>query len=341
MPYQSMSLRLNEGEKASVESIAKALDYCNSKGIKVIFSIKDVYEGTKSAKISWFGVEGETEVIKSVVSNIKDHPALLAWYINDERPISMMKRLNERRKLVNELDPYHPTWSVLYQFNDLPFYGSSCDIIGVDPYPVRDRSSKNMVRCDWSMEAADLTGLPVWAVPQIFNWGVYKANGNAEKYKIDFVSPTEEQMRSMSLLMALRGATGFVFYSYFDLKRPLSKKRFNIPPETQKDFERRWKEVCHVGKMLRGLEDFILSDKDSMPVKIEIKKGEVQAREFVDNKGNVRLMIAGIGPGDAEAIITSNTGKPLKSLYGKCELIGGNKYRFAGKDICSDILSSE
>jgi hypothetical protein len=72
---------------------------------------------------------------------------------------------------------------------------------------------------------------------------------------------------------------------------------------------------------------------------VEIEKGEVIAREFRDAAGNVRLLIAGVGPGESQAVITTTAPMPLTSGNGKTVALGDNKYRFTGKDICSDILS--
>jgi hypothetical protein len=342
MPYQSTKLNLNKNADVSIGTIKEALDYCNKKDLKVIFSIKHLYKERENQTFSWLGVNGEDNIFNSIINAFKEHPAMLAWYINDERPLSMIDKLIERRKIANTIDPFHPTWAVINRFYYIPHYNRSCDILGVDPYPIWNKGSADMLRVDFAMDYLSFSNQPSWVVPQIFNYGMYMANGNSEEFKTKFSDPTEEQIRSITLLMALRGAKGFMFYSYFDLKRPLDKSRFNeTPPQTQKDFDKRWGEVCRVGKMLRELEPFILSDKNSKAVNVEIQKGDVQAREFTDNNGNVRIMIAAIGPGEAEAIITSNTGKLLKSVYGKCEVIGDNKYRFTGKDICSDILRSE
>ncbi|MCX6968662.1 MAG: hypothetical protein NTV93_00720 [Verrucomicrobia bacterium] len=113
--------------------------------------------------------------------------------------------------------------------------------------------------------------------------------------------------------------------------------------------------------MLRELEPFLLADKPAPELKLEVEKGEVVAREFRDTEGNVRILIAGVGPGESQALITTSAEPPLKSSgtfwsrflsflskpapqplqsrYGKCLPLGDNKYRFTGTGICSDILA--
>jgi hypothetical protein len=58
-----------------------------------------------------------------------------------------------------------------------------------------------------------------------------------------------------------------------------------------------------------------------------------------DADGNVRILIAGVGPGESQAVITTTAPMPLTSSNGKTVGLGENKYRFTGQDICSDILS--
>lgn len=87
------------------------------------------------------------------------------------------------------------------------------------------------------------------------------------------------------------------------------------------------------------MEPFLLADKPAPEVKVDTEKGEVVAREFRDAEGNVRIIIAGVGPGESSAVITTTAPVKLKSIYGKCVALGDNKYRFTGTGICSDILA--
>jgi hypothetical protein len=257
----------------------------------------------------------------------------------------MKDRLETRRALVNRLDPFHPTYSLFYQLDDLPFYGGGQDVIGVDHYPIRFAENIHMKAVAKQMNAVDLTGLPTWVAPQAINMATFEAK-NAEDAK-RFLDPTEDQMLSMSLYMAARGAKGFIFYAGNLLAmtdevfyaRHRNRIKDAPAPQTEADFARRWAELSRVGAVLRGLESFLLADKPAPEVKLEVEKGEVFAREFRDADGNVRILIAGVGPGESQAVITTTAPMPLTSSNGKTVALGENKYRFTGKDICSDILS--
>ncbi len=344
MPYHVMVGRMNKGQQHSIDTIRECLDYSHAKGLKILFGTQWVHEGIRHPMTDWMGAKGETAVITKVVETFKDHPSLLAWYLCDELPVSMKDRLEKRRALVNRLDPFHPTWSVFYQTDDLPFYGGGQDVIGGDHYPVKFAENLHMKGVAKEMNAVDLTGLPAWMVPQAINNGIFEAK-DTEDFK-RFLDPTEDQMLSMSLYMAARGAKGFIFYAGNLLAAteevfysPNRNRVKNAPaPQKEADFARRWAELSRVGAVLRGLEPFLLADKPTPEVQVETEKGEVVAREFRDADGNVRILVAGVGPGESQAVITTTASMPLTSSNGKCVPLGENKYRFTGKDICSDIL---
>ncbi|MCX6992469.1 MAG: carbohydrate binding domain-containing protein [Kiritimatiellaeota bacterium] len=337
MPYNSLSMGFKDSQKKGTEGIQEIMDFCQTKKLKIIFSIKDVYAETTYAPTT-LGVEGESAIVEKAVTSFKNHPALLAWYVNDELPTSMLDRLTARRREVNRLDPFHPTWAVFCDFNEVPAYGPTCDIVGVDPYPIRDANSHDMELVRLAMEmtkraVGTTEGMATWAVPQIFNWGCYdkKAKEDRKAYESTCRDPTESEMISMSLLCAIMGAKGFIYYSYFDLK-----KKVSVP-----DYGRRWPEVCRMGELMVSLAPFLLADSDGPAVTVNAESGKIMAKAFKDDKGSVRVLIAGIGPGDSKATLTVSSSVPLKSKFGKCVSLRNGQYRFQGADICSDILEGE
>jgi hypothetical protein len=332
MPYASMSLKLDGSKLEGIEAIREVLDACDAGGIRMIFSLKDIFAGTKWEDIAFAGAKGEDAVVGKAVTAFRGHPAILAWYVNDELPTTMLDRLVARRRLVNHLDPGHPTWAVLFQFEELSLYGPTCDVMGVDPYPIENRKNRDMERVLQGVVASEKAvgtgaGMALWVVPQIFNWGCYHAPDRAAMLK-EYRDPTEPEMRAMALLCALKGARGFVFYSYFDLLRPQAKP----------DFVRRWPEVCRVGKTLRDLEPFLLSGRPSSTVTVESGAGRVEARLFVSDAGRRCVLVAGIGPGESRAVLALDPGVKYRSKYGLTTSLGKGRWRFKGTDICADIL---
>ena len=220
--------------------------------------------------------------------------------------------------------------------------GGTADVFGIDPYPIHKINSNDMVFVEGVATTAkkvlggDGGGLPLWAVPQAHLTALYtEENGrrldraeDREKLLANWRAPSEEEMRSMSLLMAIQGARGFVFYAYFDL----------LKPAVLPDFDRRWAELCRVAALLRELQPFFYSDEKAPTVSIKTIQGTVHAAAYKTADGKVKVLITGNGPGASEAEITVAGSAKLQARYGKTESLGNGTYRFKGTDICSDVL---
>jgi hypothetical protein len=187
------------------------LDRAEKYGVKIIASIKDLYAGTKYCPKWLEKEEDEKPTIEKIVKEFRHHPALLAWYLNDELPLLMIKRLVAHQQWVEELDPDHPTWVVLFQVGSVRRYIRSFDVIGTDPYPIPGHPSR---AAQWTRETVEnvCASRPVWMVPQIFNWDNYRKDGTGR-------TPTFEEMRSMSWQCICEGAQGLIYYSLFDIMR--------------------------------------------------------------------------------------------------------------------------
>ena len=120
----------------SYEHLTKEhLDLLHEHGLMAIYCIADAWVGDGLGKR--FKTEEDAEAhVREKVAQFRGHPALLAWYTDDEKPITMRNALIRRDRLVRKLDPGHPTWSVFYQTGDMRDYLPVADVIGSDPYPV-------------------------------------------------------------------------------------------------------------------------------------------------------------------------------------------------------------
>ena len=315
LPYASMSLRIRRDAPRSPEEIVKVLDLAEKKGLKVIFSCKDVGSTARYGLREWHGSKGQEAIIERVTGLLKNHPALLAWYINDEQPSSQIPRLKTMREQFNRLDPDHPTYGVLYQYEDLPLYGPTCDVIGVDPYPLAGNTLEKAV---FALTQTRLSGLPLWVVPQACNTAIYRA----EK-KVSAPNPGEEEIRSLVLLETACGAKGFLFYKFEDLWS------WKLP---KGNFAKEWPKFKRVTAMLRELEPYILSEH---PVE-RLSEGKVVAARLRNAEGKSVILIVGVGPEEAVKELKLETGK-FRSRYGRAVEKDG-KWIFRGKGICSDLL---
>lgn len=196
------------------------LDLAHDYGINVIFSLKDFFYNTRNTPGFIESEEDEVLYIKQFVENFKNHPALLAWYLNDESPTD--KRQPAHYKAVVETDPDHPAYIVDYNKVDPYVVNYGADIYGVDMYPVYGKADDDLKRVSDLQKAmtADLLNKGQWAVVQAHNLGNYDSDWGATR------GPTAEEMRNMSWQFIAEGAKGILFYSLFDLMQDVSGKTY-------------------------------------------------------------------------------------------------------------------
>ncbi|MBQ2683685.1 MAG: hypothetical protein IJH68_00785 [Thermoguttaceae bacterium] len=187
------------------------LDRCQKNNIKVIYSVKNNY-GTP-------GEPSEQEAIErtcKTVEDLKDHPAIIAWYTNDESPLSMIKQLTDRRDLMERLDPDRPTWVVLNQIDEVRSYIPSFDAVGTDLYPIPYEPPRAVAKATEKTKRGVWGKYALWQVPQIYNRASY---ADTEEKKKALRPPTLEEMRGMFWMEIAAGANGLIAYSWFDLWR--------------------------------------------------------------------------------------------------------------------------
>ena len=223
------------------------MDFYWANGIRVIYSVKDVYAGANRAPKCVTTEKEADAFVQGKVDEFKNHPALLAWYVNDELVgDGWFGPLAHRRDFLEMADPGHPTWAVVYQLQFLRELTPTFDVIGTDPYPVPDKPLS--MAADWTRKTAKAYfGLrPMWQVPQAFDWGGYRPEWpNSHKNRM----PTVEEMRSMAWQCVASGANGLVFYSF----TAIQKETHGLA------FARAWADVCKVGEEFRKYIPVLLS----------------------------------------------------------------------------------
>lgn len=330
--YASFTMHGNPKTGDPVKDIRNRLDAFQRHNLKLLFSVNQQLPGYFQGAEEFAGGIGKLAAARRVAEIFGNHPALLGYYVSDEVSRSLVPEIVKLRETLAKADPWHPSWTLTYRMNDLPYYGISGDVIGVDPYPISAVPVKpTLDRIVTDMKGALSTGLPVWVVPQIMNYGVY-----THKKAEDFAGtrgPNEKEMRSMPLLCAIMGARGFIFYSYIAIF--LHSERIMPGSSTTQ-----WANVVAMAKTMRSLEDFILSIEPEIPIRVKAKpEGRVMARLFKNDAGDYALVIVALGPDKSEAVIELPSGVPvLKSEFKQTRHLGGNRYRFHADAIDSDVL---
>ena len=293
------------------------MDACQARGLKVIYSIKDFYSGTRWAPPHMKTEADELAEIRKRVDLCRSHPAMLAWYINDEMPISMVSRLAARQRLMEELDPDHPTWVVLYQYDQVRAYLSTFDVIGTDPYPIPGKPAG--MALEWTRVTHDQTyhSRAVWQVPQVFDWGAYRKGAEREKSR----APTLLEMRSMAWQCVAAGANGLVFYSFFDL----------FKMKDRDPLVKRWADVCAMAEEIKRYIPVMLSDDPAPAVTCE-GSASVEVRVWGSGSEVYLLAVNSAAEPVTATVTVSESGKRVHAEFGQApELRSGGKlvYHFA------------
>ena len=213
---------------ATSNQINDYLDELESRGLKVIFSL-----------VGGGGGLMDIDTIMDKVNTFKGHPAIISWYVNDERGPEYLPELEAVYKKIREIDKNHPVWSVHWNTNWLVQEAHTTDIVGVDPYPIDNNPITLVSRM---ADAANKARKPLWLVPQIFSWRDYPGDFRAPTGR----PPTRDEMRAMTYLAVNHGAKGLIYYSYFNIR-------------DDKDYKARWQQIKEVASEIDQLRSVILS----------------------------------------------------------------------------------
>ena len=200
------------------------LDACLSNGVRVIPGINNIYAGSRAgAKKGIRTVEEQRKYVRARVDPVKNHPAVIAWYLNDEpRPI-LAEKMADQQKFFMELDPSRPTCSTFDHPEYVRGFMKGFDILDIDPYPIGRWPVRTVL--DWSdqMRSGALSVKPLWLTPQAFSWKWFRMGRNMPDARM----PTREELGAMVWQGIVAGATGVNFYGpghFFDEKHASALK---------------------------------------------------------------------------------------------------------------------
>ena len=267
-----------------VEPSVKQLDFCRANGIEVIYPINSVWSWHKHRPKGVNSDDDAQTYVERVVNAKKDHPAVLAWYCNDEISLEKFPQLLARQQLLERIDPGHPTWTVLYQYGEVRGYYPPFDVVGTDTYPIPGSPIGNVAM--WTRTTNDeVMGLkPIWQVPQAFAW----ADCRGPERKNDRF-PTREEMVNMSWQCVANGANGLVYWCY---RLQYQKGKFLVD---------RWADICAAAASVKPYIPVILSDEEPPKVTGATEDLSVRAWRY---------------QGDVYLAVVNNTRKPVVGEIG-------------------------
>ena len=233
--------------------ITRYLDRAREKGMKLIYCMNDIYPtATYYDQTGWEGIQGNSRIAEAVVNTFKSHPAVLAWYLNDERPKELMPKFVDYYQQARTNDPAHPGFIVIYNLSELKYFTATTDILGVDRYPVPMDPITTIAKEMRIAKDAVKGHKPIIAVVQAFGWYQYndafpdRGRTPTEEDLKAGRAPTYEETKNMAYQAIVNGAKGLLFYCYYDLR---------VLPQ----YSKYWADIKTIAREVRTISPVILS----------------------------------------------------------------------------------
>lgn len=329
------------GEKKTGDKmvdIRAGLDAFAKYNLKLLFAMNQQLPGYNEGCTELDGVTGAVPVAAHTAKVFGSHPALLGYYISDEVSRHTIPHVQTLREALNAADPWHPTYTITYRMQDLPLYGITGDVIGVDSYPIQPdpKAEAKLDQIVTYMQGARSTGMPIWAIPQIFNWASQdvKTKYNTREKFLATRGPNAKEMLAMPMLYAILGAKGFIFFS----EHGITLKAEMVCPGIT---EQIWPDVANMAREMKHLEPYILGIEPGPEVTV-MGSDRVLARAFKAENGKFAVMIVAMGPCSAKATISLDLPKGVR-LISRFGLTTGRDglYEFAAEAIDYDVLEEQ
>jgi hypothetical protein len=292
---------VNTQSKAYMTSF---MDRVQRRGMKIIYCMNDVYPtATYLDKTGWEGIRGNGKIADGIVKAFRSHPAVLAWYLNDELPTKLIPTLKGYYDQVRRNDPSRPCLMVSYQMPDLMYYAPTTDIVGIDRYPI-PTVPVTEVRREMRDSIANLKGSkPVWAVIQAFGWYQYNEK-HTDRGRIPTAedlrtgrAPTYDEERCMAYLALVHGAKGLLYYCYYDMR---------VLPQ----YPEMWAGLKKIAAEVKALSPVLLAAKDLGPVACSPAGAPLDT--MLLDRGGRRYLIA-VNTQMTPCRVTFNLGRPPAS----------------------------
>lgn len=153
--------------------------------------------------------------LREAIRAVKQHPALLAYYLFDEPSPNLENQSPDDLKRVYDVvadeDPYHPVALCIWNPDWFSTYHDCYDILMTDPYPIQKIRQPLTKISQWLDEGrvAVSNRKPVWIVNQSFGWDIIENIPDPR-----YITPTPQQERCMTYLGLTHGPSAVMYYSY-------------------------------------------------------------------------------------------------------------------------------
>lgn len=226
------------------------MDNAHKHNMQVIYSLKDMHDGAGGSGANRYPRNGLTALQDAAgyVQRLKDHPAFLAWYTNDEMSAAWVPKLEAAYQQTKQLDPNHPVFSVITPKQIPSDYISSTDILGNDPYPIGAMPLDRVMR-DTSWIVREKRGKTIWQTLQMHDQGFANNSG------IKSHTPSLDEMRNVSYQALINGSKGIMYFAYHWLGYYNAQYH-----SSQEAFDKRWPDVKAAAQEISAFSAIVLKD---------------------------------------------------------------------------------
>jgi len=171
----------------------------------------------------------------------------------------------------------------------------------------------------WTAETFEQTGRarPIWQVPQLHNWANYRKTASGKKAQR---TPTRDEVRSMAWQCICKGATGLVFYSWFDIRRN---------PDVS--FETQWTYLKAIAAEIDSAAPMLLSTKPPPAVQGRTDPAKPTWLHWLARTYKGKGYLFAVNNGDADGTVTFTLDKGVRTVRvaGSGRTIGVKDGRFS------------
>lgn len=271
-----------------VDESRRYLDEAARLGVHVIACLADVYPGAphRTSLGAWTGNDA---IADGLVTALRDHPAIIAWYTNDELPLEKHTDIVDFTRRIRALDPSRPLLTVHEHTPLCGVFADTADIMGIDHYPIPQHGPAAVGSYVDATRGVTPTPKPVWAVLQNFAWyqhttprlPLIAGDQLTERARLPHPDewtasrpPTTDEVCAMNYVALAHGAQGLLWWCLYNL-------------DFLPDHAERWQAACRIGAEVKVLEPFLLADTAR---RLTWSDPRVHAIERV--VGGVRVIIA-------------------------------------------------
>ena len=251
--------------------------------------------------------------LRKALAEVGDHPALVAWYLNDELPLKFVPRVSAMNDILREMDPARATLTCLCRPETAFAYLPSYDVMVHDVYPVGNHVGGHgkhlMQSVTRRMRAIDgnmCAMRPLWYAPQTFDWRwYYRGESLTWCDQGHLRMPTREEISNMVWQGIANGANGIIAYSHSGMRKNLKGEAF----------DKAWDDACAFVFEVKRMERVLLSDE--IPVKRAGLSDGVSVRAWRHAESDWYLVVNGTREQKRVSVSLAKRGANLKTALGR------------------------